>query len=246
MTYLSGGCTVYAPSHPHYARYYRAHDPRCMHLGVWEVAGDVELPGRVAVASGGDVGTYRGGPATLSAEEAALSLNLKPTRRYGRSLRVESDEVAIPGLLDPEAVRQVAHTAGFGRHSRPLASDIGTLSAVLMRGMAYQWQHGRPLTVVTAAYRVPPCNPHAEVYSLVETLNRLDVFARGFARQHRVPLLLGEMVGDTVYEERTCGAGHPFQCYRGKRIARTASIATTDPDTAAGFAVMARMILETG
>lgn len=247
MSHLHAGSTCWAPSNPGvFSAYYRLHDPRDMHLGLWETPGDARLPGRVTVESAGEVGRY--GVSALadapSAEEAALSLKLNPTRLYGRSLSVRSDDVAIPGLLDASTTRQEP-TAGYRQLDRPLESDLGTLSAVLMRGMAYQWQRGKPLTVVTAAYRVPLCNPYATVYSLVPKLNALDAWARDFARRHRVPLLLTEMVGDRVLKRVDTPRGH-YMDHQGTRIARTASVACTDPVTAASFAMMARMQLSDG
>lgn len=244
----SGG-TWAPPTHPStLALLQRAgcHDPAHMHLGIWETAGDARLPGRVAVASAGSAAIYGAEDHDVSAEEAASSLKLRPTRLYGRSLMVRGDEVAIPDLLDRDTVRQVPHTARHEPHRRPLESDLGTLSAVLMRGLAYRWQEGKPRTVVTLPYRVPPCAPEVLVCRLVPKLDALDWFARDFARQHRVPLFLGELIGDNVHERVETERGGVYHRYVGRRIARTASVACTDPTTAAAFAMMARLTLEAG
>jgi hypothetical protein len=177
------------------------HDPGHLHLGIWETPGDAELPGPVTVATAGSCAIYgcdNGDEQPV--EQAAMSLRLKPTRLYGRTLVARSETVAIPGLLDASRTRQVPVTACFERHERPLASDLGTLCSVLMRGLVWKTQAGKPRTVVTLGYRVPPCNPLAQAYPLAEKLDALERFARDFARTRRAPLLLAEYVGDTVLE----------------------------------------------
>ena len=159
------------------------HDPSHLHLGIWETPGDAELPGPVTVATAGPCAIYgcdNGDEQPV--EQAALSLRLKPTRLYGRTLLARSETVAIPGLLDASRTRQVPVTACFERHERPLASDLGTLCSVLMRGLVWKTQAGKPRTVVTLGYRVPPRNPLAQAYPLTEKLDALEKFARDFAR----------------------------------------------------------------
>ena len=225
----------------HVRAYTHAHDPHHLHLGIWDVAADAAPPERSVLLSRGCDPQW-----VLPVEQAAGAFTLKPTRKYGRRFLAQSDTVAVPGVLDADRI--VRPTASqYQTATRPLESDLGTLCAALMRGFVYKRQEGKPARVVTLGYRVPPANPWSQVYGLFDKLNAMDRWARGFARDYRVPLLLAELVGDAAFEPHVCESGpydgKPCGIFQGHRIARVASILTTDEAVGNEFAMLARFNL---
>lgn len=183
------------------------------------------VPGRVEVEQAG-VGR-------VDARKAADVLRLKPTRQYGRSFRVASAEVAIPGLLLPE-YRREAWRGDPAPIPRPLSSDIGVLAAVLMRGAApRRWAEW---DVMALAYNIPPCNPLAQFEPLRPKVDALYGFARRFNRANRLPLFAAELHGDEVHDERGW--------FRGHLSASVAAVATRDPADLAALAFEARVHLD--